>query len=455
MTSRAARFAVLTDDQRQIVRSAMTPEQITALAHDWRFWGRPEQFAPGSDGASDPRTDWLTWLVLSGRGWGKSRSGAEWTRERVAGGARRLVIAGPTAADVRDVMLEGESGLLNIYPPGEAPLYEPSKRRVTWKNGATAVLLSAEEPDRFRGVQGDTSWCDELCAWQYPEAFEMLRFAMRLGQPRFMVTTTPRPTPLIKELIKDPRTVITRGSTFDNSANLAADFIAAIRDKYEGTRLGRQELFAEILDDVPGALWNTTQLDALRVKTLPALRRVVIAIDPAVSANAGSDETGIVAAGVGECRCKGSPELHGFVLADASGKYTPDGWARASIALYDRLQGDRIVAERNQGGDLVESNLRTVSPHIPYRSVHASKGKRLRAEPVSALYEQGKIHHVLGLHKLETEMTMWDPMDPRAPSPNRIDALVYALTDLMLGGGAPTFTYAPGALTLQGAEAEE
>ncbi len=459
MPSQAAQLACLPESDREAFYARIGEAGQRALRYDWRFWGRPEQFAPGTEGAAIERTDWRTWLILAGRGFGKTRAGAEWVRERVAAGARYLIIAGPTAGDVRDVMIEGESGLLNVYPPGEAPLYEPSKSRLTWMRAgvetARAILLSAEEPERFRGKQGDTVWCDEICAWERPEAWTLLQFAMRLGAPRFGLTTTPKNTPLLAEIMRDPRTVISRGSTFDNAPNLAPEFIAAIRDKYEGTRLGRQELHAEVLLDTPGALWNTAMIEACRVKAAPALLRTVTALDPSVTAHEGSDEAGIVVCGVGLCRCKGVAEKHLFVLGDYSGKYTPDGWARATVTAHHRHSGDRVVAEKNQGGDMIEGALRTVDPHVPYRGISARQGKRVRAEPVAALYEQGKVHHCGELHKLEAEQCSWDPMNPSAKSPNRIDALVHCATDLMLGGGVPTFSYQPGGLSIHRGQEED
>lgn len=458
MPSLAAQLAAL-PDQGAAWLDSLTPEARLALRHDWRFWGRPEQFAPGTETASDPRANWRTWLVLAGRGFGKTRAGAEWVRERVNGGARWIIIAGPTASDVRDVMIEGESGILAIYPPGEAPVYESSKARLTWYRGkeeiARATLLSAEEPERFRGKQGDTVWADELCAWERPEAWTQLRFGMRLGSPRFMVTTTPKNTPTLRDLLTDARTVVTRGSTFDNAANLAPEFIADIRSTYEGTRLGRQELYAEVLLDTPGALWNTAMIEACRVASPPAFLRTVTALDPSVTANATSDEAGIVTCALGLCRCKGAPEKHLFVIGDYSGKFTPDGWARETIKAHRKHSGDRVVAEKNQGGDMIENTLRSIEPHLPYRGISARQGKRVRAEPIAAIYEQGKAHHVGDLHKLEAEMCTWDPMNPNAKSPNRIDALVHCATELMLGGGVPSFSFAPGGLSMNRTNRED
>lgn len=395
----------------------------------WRAVGRPEQLRP-------PGVGWMVWLILAGRGFGKSRTGAETVLEWVKSGkCRRVALIGPTAGDARDVMVEGESGLLAVSAADGFPAeYEPSKRRVTWPNGAIATLYSAEEPDRLRGPQHDGAWCDELASWKNPEdAWDMLQFGLRLGEsPQIVVTTTPRPIPLVRKLIADETTVVTRGSTFDNSENLAPSFLTKIRDKYEGTRLGRQELFAEILDDNPGALWKLKQIDDLRVLRVPTLLRVVVSVDPSVTSHEGSDEVGIGVAGVGMCTCKGTPALHGFVLEDQSDILSPSAWADRVAKLYLKWGADRVVAEVNNGGDLVESNLRTLGNNdISYKAVHASRGKAIRAEPISGLYEQGKVHH-LGSHpKLEDEMTQWNPLTDKR-SPNRVDWLVWAFTELLL-----------------------
>ena len=415
-----------------------------ALRHAWRFWARPEQLAPGTPGSASDRKDWTFWLCLSGRGWGKSRASAEWVIEKakqMPGSHGALVAA--TADDARKTMLsagleevEGASGILAVSPPDFRPVYEASKRTVTWPNGTVATLYSAEEPDRLRGPQHAWFAADEVAAWpRCQDAWDMLLFGLRLGdKPQACITTTPRPIPLLKALLADPRTVVTRGTTYDNRENLAEDFFTTIINRYEGTRLGRQELYAEILEDVPGALWSWKQIDSLRVKEAPEqMRRIVVAIDPAVSSSETSDETGIVVAGLAPCSCGGKEELHGFVLADLSGKYSPNTWGQRAVDAYQRYNADRVVAEANNGGALVEVNLRTVDPHIPYKAVHAAQGKRTRAEPVAALFEQGRVH-VVGYHpELEDQLVTWDPTTSRK-SPDRLDAMVYALSELMLGG---------------------
>ncbi len=431
-----------------------TPEEADAccreLATGWRWIARPEQLEPQNDNG----VPWLTWLILAGRGYEKTRTGAETVIDWViTGQAGRLALVAPTAADARDVMVEGESGIVACSARAGFPAhYEPSKRRITWPNGAQATLFSAEEPDRLRGPQHDGGWLDELAAWNDPQAaWDQYQFGLRLGRrPRTVITTTPRPIPIIRALIKDPLVKLTKRSTFDNAANLAESFLGAIKRAYEGTRLGRQELDAEVLDDNPNALWKQQRIEVLRVAEAPMqMRRMAIGIDPAVTSNADSDLTGIVAAGIAPCRalpaCNG--DLHGFVFDDASGIYTPLEWAQKASELYSKREADRVVAEVNNGGDLVEANLRANGDkNIAYRKVHASRGKEIRAEPIAGLYEQGKVHHV-GTHgKLEDEMTQWDPLAGMR-SPSRMDALVWVLTDLMLGPTAARHASPPASPT--------
>lgn len=392
------------------------------------MWARPEQCAPAGE--------WRAWLILAGRGWGKTRTGAEWVRDQVEQhGARRIALVGRTVGDVRDVIVEGESGILSVCPPWNRPTYEPSKRRLTWPNGAIATTYSADNPNELRGPQHDRALADELASWRYEEAWDQLLFGLRLGtRPQVVVATTPRPTKIIKKLRDDSqdrstysgqRVYITRGNTFDNTPNLAPAFIADIRAKYEGTRLGRQEIFADILDDNPKALWNRQRLEDLRVERGPSLfRRIVVAVDPAMTSRPESDETGIIVAGVGD-------HGHAYVLDDLSGKLSPNGWASRAIMAYSERMADRVVGETNNGGDLVESTLRTVDAAVSYKGVYASRGKYARAEPVAALYEQGKVHHVGMFAALEDQMCEWAP-DESKYSPDRMDALVWALTELML-----------------------
>lgn len=421
----AESLASLPESERQELLASLSEEDAAALLWDWSFWARPEQLPPPGD--------WDTWLILTGRGWGKTRTGAEWVRDGVTSGKfSRIALVGATAADVRDVMVEGPAGILACSPPDNYPTYEPSKRRVTWPNGAVAITYSADEPNRLRGPAHDAAWADELAAWRFPDAWDQLMFGLRMGErPQVVVTTTPRPIPLIRELAASPTTHVTRGSTWENVANLAPAAVTKLREKYAGTRLGRQELDGEILDDTPGALWHLKQIDALRVTAHPELRRIVVAIDPAVTSNADSDETGIVVAGLG------ARDGHGYVLEDCTQtQESPDTWMRAAVDAYYRWQADRIVAEVNNGGDLVESLLRTVDPNVPFTAVRASRGKQTRAEPVAALYEQKRVHHVGAFSALEDQMTTWAPAIA-TKSPDRMDALVWALTALMLESPGP------------------
>ena len=337
-----------------------------------------------------------------------------------------MALIGETAADVRDVMIEGESGILACCDPADLPLYEPSKRRVTWANGAMAFAYSGDKPDMLRGPQHDTIWADEPAKWRYNEdTWSNMEFGLRLGEmPRVMATTTPRPIPLIKRLSKDPKTHVTTGNTYENLKNLSVTFKDAVLAQYEDTRLGRQEIYADILEDAPGALWSQELIELHRLTRFPEFRRVVVSIDPAVTSGEDSDETGIIVAGL-------SDEGQAYVLADGSGRYKPQEWALKAIALLNEWEADRIIAEVNNGGDMVEQTLRTVSRNVPYRAVRASKGKYSRAEPVSALYEQGKVHHCGLFADLEDQMCSFEP-GTTSWSPDRMDALVYALSDLMI-----------------------
>ncbi len=413
------------------MRRAFLDEMVTCpqdeidLIKSWyHFVARNDQVSP--DGA-----DWLVWLLLAGRGFGKTRTGAETVRAEIeAGRAHRVALVAPTAADVRDVMVEGESGILAISHPDRVPLYEPSKRRLTWAGGdAIAMCYSADEPERLRGPQHDLAWADEIGAWRYPrQAWDMLMLGLRLGdRPRVIVTTTPKPIRLIRDLAAAPNTVVTRGSTYANSENLAPQFLTAILGKYEGTRLGRQEIHAELLEQADGALWTRAMIEQARIAPgdRPELTRTVVAIDPAVTANANSDETGIILAGIGV-------DGRFYVVRDASGRFSADQWARRAVHLYDEHDANRIVAEVNNGGDMVALTLRTVDDRVAFKALTASKGKRVRAEPVSALYEQGRVRHVGGdFAALEDQMCNWVPGGAE-PSPDRLDALVWAITELAL-----------------------
>lgn len=325
-------------------------------------------------------------------------------------------------------MVEGESGILAISPPWDRPVFEPSKRRVVWPNGAMATIYSGYEPDQLRGPQHDTAWCDELASWQYAqEAWDNLQFGMRLGDPKVCVTTTPRPIGLLRGMKKawqggESWIEITTGSTYDNSSNLPEAFFSQIVKKYEGTTLGQQELHAALLDEMPGALWGRDIIEQARLKEAPQLRRIVVAIDPAVTHTSESDETGIIVAGIAD-------NGHGYVLRDVSGRVSPDAWARRAVDAYHDLSADRIIGEQNNGGEMVRHTIKTVDDRVSYHAVLASKGKHTRAEPVAALYEQGKVHHIGSFPQLEDQMCTWVPGED---SPDRMDALVWALTELML-----------------------
>jgi predicted phage terminase large subunit-like protein len=394
-----------------------------ALQNDWLTMARSEQLPPPGD--------WSIWIYLAGRGAGKTRSGVEWVRGQIESGVKRVALVAPTAADCRDVIVEGESGILATSPNWARPTYEASKRRLTWPSGQIATMFSSEEPDRLRGPQHGAALCDEFAAWNNAqEVWDMLMFGMRLGKkPRIMITTTPRPIRILKELVGrvGDDVVITRGRTIDNAANLPPAFLNEIASRYSGTRLGRQELDGDILDDVPGALWTRDMIESCRIPkgTGPAMRRIVVAIDPAVSVSETSDATGLVVVGLGD-------DNHGYVLEDLSAKLSPTEWATKAVAAYKRHKADRIVAEANQGGAMVESTLRAIDRSVPVRLVHASRGKITRAEPVSALYEQHRVHHAGCFPELEDELCSFEPGS--TDSPDRLDALVWAVTDLMLGG---------------------
>ena len=420
--SLAESIASLSAAERAEVLAGLSDSQAAGLLYDWRgMWARPNQLPPPGN--------WRYWLVQAGRGFGKTRTGAETVREWVTQGYRRIHLVAPTASDARDVMVQGESGLMACFPPDQRPIYEPSKRLVTFANGATAHTFSADEPSRLRGPQCDAGWCDELAAWRFAEAWDNFLFGLRLGDnPRAVITTTPKPVKLIRDLVADPHTAVTRASTYENRANLAPAFLDSIIKKYENTRIGRQELLAELLEDIPGALWTRAVIDAYRIRyeeiKWELLVRVVVAIDPAVTAGEESDETGIIVAAL-------TVSGHVVVLDDLSCRESPLGWARVAVAAYKNRRADRIVGEVNNGGDLVESNIRTIEPNVAYRAVRATRGKSLRAEPVAALYEQGRVHHAGKLDHLEDQMCGWVPGSGEK-SPDRMDALVWAITDLLI-----------------------
>lgn len=417
--SLAGSMSSLSAEQRSRLLDDFSDHEVATLLYDWRFWARPTQLPPLGE--------WRIWLVLAGRGWGKTRVGAEWVRMSVQ--SHQLVnLIAPTSDDARDVMVEGESGVLAICPPDERPEYLPSKRRLDWPNGARSLIFTADEPERLRGKQHMRIWADEVAAWRYPEAWDQTLMGLRLGSdPRAVVTTTPKPVRLVRDLMADPTATLTRGSTYENLGNLAPQFIARIVSRYEGTRLGRQELHAELLEDVPGALWTRARLDINRVTTYPDLARAVVAVDPSGGSSNGHDEQGIVVAGKGV-------DGHAYVLADRSCRLSPDGWARRAIQAYLDFAADRIVYEANYGGEMVKTTITTTAQAmgvtVALREVHASRGKAIRAEPIAALDEQGRLHIVGSLPDLEDQLCTWSPESGQ--SPDRLDALVWAATDLML-----------------------
>jgi phage terminase large subunit-like protein len=399
-------------------QSVSDADILREYASRWTFQAHTGQIPP-SDKA------WFCYLMRSGRGGGKTRAGAEWVLQRVRDGYKSIALIGANAADVRDIMIElGESSICKVARPEEVPTYEPSKRRLTFPNGAVAVAFSDETPDQLRGPQHDSAWIDELAKFKNAqETWDNLLMGLRLGKnPQVFITTTPRPTPLLKELLKSPDTIDVRFSTFDNADNLSPKFLAKVKEKYEGTRLGRQELEGEILDDNPEALWQRAIIENLRIRpeACPQLMRVVIGVDPAVTSGKTSDDTGIIAAGIGI-------NGHGYILGDNTIHGTPHDWALETVKAFRRFQADRVIGEVNNGGDLVEVNIRTVNPNIPFYAVHASRGKAIRAEPVSGMYEQGRIHHVGTFPELEDQLCEWTPGDK---SPDRMDALVWAIWEL-------------------------
>lgn len=410
-------------DRDQFLQT-LSDDDVARLQELWPFWARHEQLPPPGQ--------WRFWLFRGGRGAGKTRAGAEWVRDRIErDGCRRLALVAPTMMTGRQVMVEGESGLLAVCPVRFRPVYEPSRHQLRWPNGAVATLFSADVPERLRGYQHEAFWADELCAWRSATyAWDMLLLGLRLGtNPRGIITTTPKSIALYKRLLDDPTVVITTSSTYRNAANLAPEFLADIIARYRGTRLGRQELEAEVVDDAEGALWRRAWLERDRVTEAPTLTRIVVAVDPAITSTEGAAETGIVVAG-----CTAQDQV--YVLQDCSIHASPDAWARRAISAYHRHRADALIVEANQGGELVSHTLQMVDPTVPVELIHASRGKRTRAEPVAALYEQGRVHHVGALPELEDQLCLWEATSGD-PSPDRLDALVWAVSELVVNAGPP------------------
>lgn len=433
MKSGAGWLASATPELIDEFLGGLSDQTLAALPWLFEFWALPHQLPP--EGA------WKTWVVMGGRGAGKTRAGAEWVRAEVEGArptdpgrARRVALVGETLDQVREVMIFGESGIIACCPPDRKPEWQAGRRRLEWPNGAVAEVFSAHEPDSLRGPQFDAAWVDELAKWKKgQETWDMLQFALRLGEhPRQVVTTTPQNVAVLKAVMRNPSTVLTHAPTEANRAYLAASFLDEVRTRYAGTRLGRQELDGILLEDAEGALWSNAGLEAARVEAAPPLDRIVVAVDPPVTGGAQSDECGIVVVGV---EMKGAPqEWRAFVLEDASvAGASPDQWARAAVAARDRHGADRIVAEVNQGGDLVAQVIRSIDPLVPVKAVRASRGKVARAEPVAALYEQGRIRHLRGLGLLEDQMARMCLQGYQGKgSPDRVDALVWAVTEAMI-----------------------
>jgi phage terminase large subunit-like protein len=411
----------------------LTQGELLALPYLFDFWAMPHQLPPGGD--------WHCWMVMGGRGAGKTRTGAEWVRSKVegamplqAGSARRVALIAETLDQARDVMVFGDSGIMACSPPDRRPDWQATRKRLIWPNGATAQIFSAHEPEALRGPQFDCAWVDELAKFKKAQdAWDMLQFALRLGDhPQVCVTTTPRNTSLIKALLKRESSVVTHAPTEANAANLANSFLEEVRNRYAGTRLGRQELEGVMVDDVDGALWTGDMLEACRVDEAPDLDRIVVAIDPPVTGKLSSDACGIIVAGA-----KTQGPVHTWrahVLADCTVHAArPAGWASAAIRAMEQFGADRLVAEVNQGGDLVVEVVRQIDPYVPVRTVHATRGKAARAEPVAALYEQGRVSHGRHLQDLEDQMRAMTPRGySQSGSPDRLDALVWALTELMI-----------------------
>jgi phage terminase large subunit-like protein len=388
---------------------------------------RPEQI-PADD------LSWSIWLYLAGRGAGKTRTAAEWIVWKALDNPKtRWAVIAPTFGDVRDTCAEGESGMINIIKQYDAlDFYNRSTGDIRLKNGSRIKLFSADEPDRLRGPQHHGAWMEELAAWRYPETYDQAQFGLRLGKhPQTIITTTPRPIKLIRSLVaRDDGSVrVVRGSTFDNATNLAPQALIELQLRYAGTRLGRQELYGEILEDTEGALWTRKMIDDARILTLPPMTRIVVAIDPAVTSGEDSDQTGITVSGR-------TPDGHYYVLESVGLRVSPDAWARRAIELYHKFKADRIVAEKNNGGDMIELLLKAVDPTVPVKLVTATRGKHVRAEPISSLYEQGRCHHwqSADLAALEDQMVSWTPESKE--SPDLLDSLVWGITELSVASPA-------------------
>ena len=414
--------------------ASLTPEALETLSerqkamlrYAWDLFARESQRPPAGD--------WITWLYMAGRGAGKTRTASEWIRQRVYDGAQRIALLGRTPADVRDVMIEGDSGLLNVFPPHERPKHEPSIRRIVFHTGAVGHVYSSEQPDHLRGPQHDTAWCDELATFKARDAWDNLQMGLRLGSPRQIVTTTPRPVPAMRELVANPNTVLTRDTSYANRANLPLAFFAQVISKYEGTGQGQQEIMGMLLDTLPGALWTREMIRHLGQKDkngkplapekLPALTRKVIGVDPSLGDGETSDECGIVGVGQGD-----DGKL--YVLGDWSVRALPLKWARQVVRAYHEIKADYILIERNAGGRaLLKANIDSVEAGLPIRSVWAKETKEMRASNPALKYELGEVYHAKPMSELEDQLCTWIPGE--GPSPDRLDALVWAVRSLTM-----------------------
>ncbi len=421
-------LATLGSEAREEVISTLTDDETVIASSDWFLAARREQMPP--------IWNWFIWVIMAGRGFGKNWTGANWLiNEHIQKRAKNSAIIAATSADLRRFCIDGPSGILALAPPWFRPEYKPATSKLIWPDGAITSLFTSEIPDRLRGPNLDKVWCDELAAWRYlDETWEMLQLCLRYGSaPQCVVTTTPRPRKVLKNLVARVRTddlpngdvAITSGSTHDNADNLPARFVNEIIAQYKGTKLERQEIFGELLPEFEGALWSYAMLDECRVSEQPTLTRIGVGVDPAISSDEGSDLTGIVAAGLG-------PEGHGYVIGEHSLRASPEGWARKAVTVYEELKADFIIAEKNQGGEMVEATIKAVDSTVNVKLVHASRGKITRAEPIAAFYEQHRVHHVGTFPDLEDEMTLFLPGRLKK-SPDRADALVWVLTELMGG----------------------
>lgn len=415
----------LPEEKRKELLNSLNQEESQELLYDWEVWARPKQL--------EPPGDWLTWLILTGRGWGKTRTGAEWVIDKAKKGAKHIALIGQTVADVRETMIKiGPASILKISNPKFLPEYTPSNRILEWPNKVIATTYSGDNPDQVRGPSHDFVWIDELAKFQYPQdIWDNLMFGLREGEDmRILITTTPRPIKIIKELVKNKNTIVIRGSTYENKDNLPKKYFDYVIAPYVGTRLGQQEIEGKILEDNPNALWTRKMIEDNRVNKYPTLIRIVIGVDPEASNTEMSAETGIIAAGIDK-------DGHGYILADSTVKGSPNYWGNEVVTAYHKNRADRIIGEVNNGGDMIEYVIRSIDKNVSYKSVRATKGKYTRAEPVAALYEQGKIHHVGNFPDLESQLCEWVPGEK---SPDRMDAEVWAITELMLKAeGIPGF----------------